>query len=252
MKAISVIIPFGLTFAALASCGGGNQEKDTSGSPAVQTTAETSDTIMKQFIKDNLYWTRAPKKFSITDSLITIETDPKTDLWQRTYYGFRNDNAPVLQMKTSRKFFSFTVKTAFDSSALFDQCGIAIYLDSENWMKASIEYENDQVSRLGSVVTNNGYSDWATHDISSSIREMWYRLSRRNSDFYVETSLDGVHFQQMRAFHLFHGEGEISFGIYAASPVDHSFTAKFTDMKVTECMWPAWSADDSGFNQTTK
>lgn len=212
--------------------------------------ANTNDTIMKPFVEENLFWTHKPNKFTITDSLITITTDPKTDLWQRTYYGFQNDNAPVLQMKTSRKYFSFTVKTEFNSSALFDQCGIALYLDSENWMKASIEYENNEFQRLGSVVTNNGYSDWATHDIPSSIKEMWYRLSRRESDYYIETSTDGITFHQMRAFHLFHGDGEISFGIYAASPVDHSFTAKFTNMEVSECKWADWSAQDTGFSET--
>lgn len=213
-------------------------------------TSKNIDTVMKPFVKENLFWTRKPDKFLITDSLITITTDPKTDLWQRTYYGFQNDNAPVLQMKTSCKYFSFTVKTEFNSSALFDQCGIAVYLDSENWMKASIEYENEEYQRLGSVVTNNGYSDWATSDIPSSIKEMWYRLSRRESDYYIETSIDGVTFHQMRAFHLFHGDGEISFGIYAASPVDHSFTAKFTNMEVSECKWPDWSAQDTGFSET--
>jgi len=216
----------------------------------VAETQETVDTLLKPFTKDNLYWTREPKKYSITDSLISIETEPNTDLWQRTYYGFQNDNAPILQMKTARKFFSFTVKTDFNSSALFDQCGIAIYLDSENWMKASIEYENEQFQRLGSVVTNNGYSDWATHDIPSSIKCMWYRLSRRNNDFYIETSLDGKEFHQMRAFHLFKADGEISFGIYAASPINHSFTAKFSQMAMTECEWKEWSAEDTGFNQT--
>lgn len=228
----------------LCACNGNGAEEDTAATTAA------ADTTLRQFIAPNLYWTRKPANFTIEDSLITITTEPKTDLWQRTYYGFRNDNAPVLQMKTSRRYFSFTVRTQFNSSALFDQCGIALYLDSDNWMKASIEYENEEYQRLGSVVTNNGYSDWATSDIPSSIREMWYRLSRRGSDYYIETSLDGVNFRQMRAFHLFHGDGEISFGIYAASPVDHSFTARFTNMQVTDCLWPAWSAQDSGFSQT--
>ncbi len=231
---------------SLLSC---NQKQQAPAEAEASETA-TSDTIMRQFTKENLYWVREPKQYTISDSLITIESEPNTDLWQRTYYGFQNDNAPVLQMKTSRKFFSFTVKTAFNSSALFDQCGIAVYLDSENWMKASIEYENDEFQRLGSVVTNNGYSDWATHDISSSIKEMWYRLSRRESDYYIETSTDGVTFHQMRAFHLFKGDGEISFGIYAASPIDHTFTACFSNMEVSECKWAAWSAQDTGFSET--
>lgn len=221
-----------------------------SSASALQQPEEMADTLLKPFVEKNLFWTREPKQYSITDSLITIVTEPKTDLWQRTYYGFRNDSAPVLQMKTSRKFFSFTVKTEFDSSALFDQCGIALYLDSENWMKASIEYENEEFQRLGSVVTNNGYSDWATHDIPATYKHMWYRLSRRGNDFFIETSIDGIDFHQMRVLHMFKADNEISFGIYAASPIDHSFTARFSNMEMTECKWNEWSAEDTGFNET--
>ena len=78
-----------------------------------------------------LEWTREPKDFVINPDKIEIITNPHTDLWQRTYYHFRNDNAPVLQMETGEKFFSFTVKTEFESTHRFDQCGIVMYLDSE-------------------------------------------------------------------------------------------------------------------------
>ena len=76
-------------------------------------------------------WTRQPASFSVSDDRVQIITRPHTDLWQRTYYHFRNDNAPVFQMETEEKFFSFTVKTAFESKRRFDQCGIVMYLDSE-------------------------------------------------------------------------------------------------------------------------
>ena len=192
-----------------------------------------------KFEKKNLFWIREADRSDVTDDRITIYTQPKTDLWQRTYYGFQNDSAPVLQMKTSEKYFSFIVKTEFDSKARFDQCGIVVYLDSENWMKASIEYENEQYQRLGSVVTNRGYSDWATTDIDASVKSMWYRLSRRESDYCIESSTDGTTFQQMRICHLWKGDGEISFGIYACSPEEGSFQAEFTNMQITECMWEA-------------
>ncbi len=53
-----------------------------------------------------------------------IITEPHTDLWQRTYYHFRNDNAPVFQMETEEKFFSFIVKTDFSQSGhRFDSAG---------------------------------------------------------------------------------------------------------------------------------
>jgi regulation of enolase protein 1 (concanavalin A-like superfamily) len=192
---------------------------------------------MKQLDLKHFVWTRQPNDSCINNDLVEMTTIPNTDLWQRTYYGFQNDNAPALQMETEERYFSFMVKTSFDSKHRFDQCGIVLYLDSENWLKASIEYENEKYQRLGSVVTNHGYSDWATTDISSEVKEMWYRLSRRESDYCIECSTDGVTFKQMRICHLWEGAGKIKFGIYACSPEESSFKACFTDLSLTECQW---------------
>lgn len=186
-----------------------------------------------------LKWTREPENYSITENRIEIITQPHTDLWQRTYYHFRNDNAPVLQIETDEKYFSFVVKTEFESKHRYDQCGIAVYLDSENWLKASMEYENEEVQRLGTVVTNHGYSDWSSTDVNASIKSMWFRLSRRENDFCVENSMDGVNYNQMRICHMFNIAETVSFGIYACSAEDSSFKATFTHMDVTECKWSA-------------
>ena len=192
-----------------------------------------------KFHTPNLIWTREPKTYSICENEIKITTEPGTDLWQRTYYGFRNDNAPVLQMTTREKYFSFVVKTEFASKRRFDQCGVVMYLNSDNWLKASIEYENEEYQRLGSVATNLGYSDWATTDIPASIKSMWYRFSRRESDYCIECSFDGVTFKQMRICHMWEGAEEIRFGIYACSPEESSFEATFTHMEMTEWKWLA-------------
>ena len=158
---------------------------------------------------------------------------------KRTYYHFRNDNAPVLQMETDEQYFSFTVKTDFESKQRFDQCGIVMYLDSENWLKGSIEYENDTFQHLGSVVTSKGYSDWATTEIDANIKSMWYRFSRREDDYCIECSEDGVTFKQMRICHMWNGGSTIRFGVYACSPENSSFKATFTEMEITECKWLA-------------
>jgi len=184
-------------------------------------------------------WTREPLSFTVEGDKVTVVTKPHTDLWQRTYYHFRNDNAPVFQMTTAKRCFSFTVKTAFDSHHRFDQCGVVMYLDSENWLKASAEYENETFGHLGSVVTNHGYSDWATTEIPADIREIWYRLSRREDDFRIECSFDGVTYQQMRVCHVIEATGEVRIGIYACSPEDSSFQATFTQMALTDCVWAA-------------
>ena len=191
------------------------------------------------FDTTKLKWTREPESYTIADNRIEIITKPFTDLWQRTYYHFRNDNAPVLQIHTNKRFFSFTVKTEFETKHRFDQCGIVMYLDSENWLKGSIEYENEKYQHLGSVVTNNGYSDWATTEISTDIKSMWYRFSRREDDYCIECSEDGITFKQMRICHMWNGGDEICFGIYACSPEDSSFKAVFTNMEITECKWLA-------------
>lgn len=186
-----------------------------------------------------MVWTREPKHHQITSDWVEIITEPHTDLWQRTYYHFRNDSAPVLQMSTDEKFFSFVVKTSFESKHRFDQCGVVMYLDSENWLKGSIEYENEQFQHLGSVATNMGYSDWATTAIDASIHAMWYRFSRREDDYCIECSEDGAHFTQMRICHMWKADGPIQFGIYACSPEDSSFKATFTHMELLPCQWLA-------------
>lgn len=53
-----------------------------------------------KFSNENLRWTNQPKEYEIADNRISITTEPHTDFWQRTFYGFRNDNAPALQLDT--------------------------------------------------------------------------------------------------------------------------------------------------------
>lgn len=190
-----------------------------------------------KFPVDQLTWTREPASYTISADKIEIVTKPHTDLWQRTYYHFRNDNAPVLQVSSDEKFFSFIVKTDFASHHRFDQCGVVLYLDSENWLKGSIEYENEDFQHLGSVVTNHGYSDWATSEIPATVKSMWYRLSRREDDYCIECSEDGVTYKQMRICHLLEGSGTVRFGIYACSPEDSSFKATFSHLELTDCQW---------------
>lgn len=201
-------------------------------------------------------WLYNPKKFLVNADSVEITTEPETDFWQRTYYGFRNDNAPALLLESADNF-TFSCKVCFSYKTLFDQCGVIIYLDRNNWFKASIEYENERFSRLGSVVTNLGYSDWATTDIELP-EHIWYRLSRRGPDFLIESSFDGDLFNQMRVFHLHQlgetteemgksnppqaAESNVRFGVYACSPSKSSFVARFSEMMLEACKWQAHGA----------
>ena len=90
-------------------------------------------------------WIRMPKSFSVREDKLFVETAPKTDLWQRTYYHFRNDNAPVFQMITDKKFFSFTVKTAGDA----DRFGISLVrgTDSKKYYTIVVNPEDNNNKR---------------------------------------------------------------------------------------------------------
>ena len=197
-------------------------------------------------------WINKPKKFEIDTQAVKITTEPDTDLWQRTYYGFKRDNAPALLIEENSNF-TFTARATFEYEARFDQCGLIVYLNTDYWFKASIEYENSEISRLGSVVTSYGYSDWSTIDITPTTT-IWYRLSRRGSDFLIEFSENGISFKQMRIFHLHsldktllkqrslsdsQSQQYINYGLYACSPSNSSFKAKFDNFKFDECKWMA-------------
>lgn len=91
----------------------------------------------------NLEWTRKPKKYIANDNKTTIIIEPNTDLRHRTYNDFMNDKAPVLQMKTTDKYFSLVVKIRFNNHSGFDQSGIVMYINCVNRIKASVEYENE-------------------------------------------------------------------------------------------------------------
>lgn len=237
---------YGMMAFLMFSCAEKKTESTETETPAAQEATDGTDVVAailkegKALNLNDFEWTREPESFNIKGDTLEIVTKPATDLWQRTYYHFQNDNAPALQIKTREKFFSFIVKTDFtESHHRFDQCGIVMYLNSENWLKGSVEFENETFQHLGSVATNHGYSDWATTAIPADVKTMWYRLSRREDDYCIECSNDGVNFSQMRVCHMYEAADEIQFGIYACSPEDSSFKAVFTDMQITECAWKA-------------
>jgi regulation of enolase protein 1 (concanavalin A-like superfamily) len=110
-------------------------------------------------------------------------------------------------------------------------------VDENNWIKLSTEYIDAESSKLGSVVANRGYSDWATQDISSGVKMLWYRASRRGSDFLLESSRDGKVWQQLRICHLHEVGDKIAAGVYACSPLENSFWCRFRFLQFAPNLW---------------
>lgn len=183
-------------------------------------------------LPDDFYWFNEPPEYHFDQGLI-IKTEPETDFWQRTHYGFQKDSGHCL-LTDIEGDFSFSVQVEYKPEAVYDQVGLMVRIDEENWIKISAEYEDEQISKLGSVVTNLGYSDWATEDISSEITFMWYRVKKKNNNFFIENSWDGENWSQMRMTHLHQKVDELAVGIYACSPKESSFEAKIKDILIDQ------------------
>lgn len=181
-------------------------------------------------------WLNQPEQTEVGDDTVEFVTQPQTDFWQRTHYGCRRDNGHAFLTRLWDDF-SFSVQAEFFYETLFDQCGVILYLDSDNWAKLAIEYEDETFGLLGSVVTTNGYSDWATTPIATDYNRMFYRLSRRGSDFRFDFSPGGEDYRQMRIFHL-HGDlSTARVGVYACSPNDSSFKVRFSEFAAGPSLW---------------
>ena len=193
--------------------------------------------FLQPWLPESFYWFNEPKRYQLGNGL-EIFTDEKTDFWQRTHYGFQRDDGHCLFVQQTGDF-SLTTQVEFDPHERYDQCGLMVRMDSQNWIKVSTEYESEKISRLGSVVTNWGYSDWATQDVPSNRHTVWYRISKRGNDFLLENSYDGQAWIQMRITHLHQEAEHYEIGVYACSPIGKDFRCCFKAFQISENLWEA-------------
>ena len=180
-------------------------------------------------------WLNPPARFGVGHGL-EIWTDNASDFWQRTHYGFQPDSGHACMIDLTGDF-AITTHVTFTPRHQYDQAGLLVRGDADNWIKAGLEYEDRTLSRLGAVVTNLGYSDWSTQDFSSEQTEMWHRISRRGADFLIESSTDGKGWMQLRITHMHQFDAAIQAGVYACSPRGRDFYCKFVSVTVEENQW---------------
>jgi regulation of enolase protein 1 (concanavalin A-like superfamily) len=181
-------------------------------------------------------WFNPPAVYKSGNGL-EMTTKARTDFWQRTHYGFRRDDGHCLLTEINDDF-CLTTCVVFKPKEKYDQCGLMVRLDENNWIKMGTEYENAEISRLGSVVTNLGYSDWATRDVPTTAeQQIFYRIHKNGPDFLLENSQDGRTFAQMRIAHLHAPFTKLSIGVYACSPIGENFWCRFSWLEISENQW---------------
>ena len=180
----------------------------------------------------DFFWLNPPQEVHIGET-IRFRTMPDTDFWQRTHYGIRRHTGHCY-LTGLQSDWKIQAKFEWIPNMQYDQCGLIAICDEENWIKVSTEYEDASLSRLGSVVTSLGYSDWASSEVELSRGGMQYRMTKTGNDFTIESSADGIGWSLMRIAHLHRLTETMKVGVYGCSPKDGGFPLEVSELKIEE------------------
>jgi hypothetical protein len=175
-----------------------------------------------------LAWYNEPARWSAEPGRLHLRADPHTDFWRITHYGFTRDNGHFGYLQQAGDFLA-TVRFRGDYRFLYDQAGLMIRLDAENWIKTGIEYVHG-VQQLSAVVTR-GYSDWSVVPLADPPAYLWLKLLRRGDYVEISHSTDGVQYTLLRLAY-FPPAVPAQIGLMAAAPDGEGFEAVFEDFAV--------------------
>lgn len=204
-------------------------------------------------------WFCPSYNFEYHEDKFIIYADEDTDYWQKTHYGFVHDNGHFLHTDfNASENFVMSATVLCEGRKLYDQAGLMIRIDSENWIKTSCEYDEENGSFLGVVVTSLGYSDWSYQRVRlPKDTKISYRITKDKSGVFVDAkivdnkvigdnkmlnipdNLIGNDYQQLRVTHIAHlrPHDHLMVGIYACSPLTSPTKAKmkatFTDFSLS-------------------
>ena len=134
-------------------------------------------------------WTREPVSLSHDGAVLTVEAAAESDWWRTTSYGFIHDDGHAL-VKEFPNESAVEVSFILDYTEQFDQAGIFITADSENWIKAGVEF-CDGFPQVGAVVTQTN-SDWSVAPVAEWMnKEVTIRVSRSGDAVTVRAGING-------------------------------------------------------------
>ena len=133
-------------------------------------------------------WTREPVSQSQEGALLTVEAAAESDWWRTTSYGFIHEDGHAL-VKEFPNESAIEVTFVLNYTEQFDQAGIFITADSENWIKAGVEF-CDGFPQVGAVVTQKN-SDWSVAPVAEwKNKEVTIRVSRSGDAVTVRAGIN--------------------------------------------------------------
>lgn len=177
---------------------------------------------------EKMQWFNEPQKWEIKDRMLSMFVTPQSDYWRISHYGFTVDDAPFYYATYGGEFET-KVKITGDYKARFDQAGLMLRIDHENYIKAGIEFVDGKFN-LSTVVTHKT-SDWSVISLDKSVPFIWIKAVRRLDAVEIFYSFDDKTYVMMRNAYL-QDNIPVMVGLMAASPDGKGFEAKFEHFSV--------------------
>lgn len=122
------------------------------------TQASLSQTVEADLIP-RMIWFNEPASSKRVGEKLIVHSRPKTDFWRKTFYGYITDNGHFLHLRADGNF-TFEARVNGRYAALYDQAGLMVRVNPENWMKCGTEFFDGK--RHASVVFTREFSDRST------------------------------------------------------------------------------------------
>lgn len=184
--------------------------------------ASTAQTLEK------MTWYNEPAKWAVCDGALLMEVTPKSDYWRISHYGFTVDDAPFYYATYGGEFEA-KVKITGDYQARFDQAGLMVRIDHENYIKAGIEYVGGKYNL--SVVVTHTTSDWSVITLDKPVESVWIKAVRRRDAVEVFYSFDDKEYVMMRNAWL-KDNTPVMVGMMGACPDGNGFNVCFDNFSV--------------------
>ena len=186
-----------------------------------------SGTVSAQTL-EKMQWFNEPSQWEIKDKKLTLFATPQSDYWRIAHYGFTVDDAPFLYTTYGGEFEA-KVKITGDYRERYDQAGMMIRIDHENYIKTGIEYVDGKYN-LSAVVTHHT-SDWSVITLDRAVPFIWIKAIRRLDAVEIYYSYDDQTYTLMRIAWM-QDNTPVQVGLMAASPDGQGFQASFEHFQV--------------------
>ncbi len=177
---------------------------------------------------ETMQWFNPPAAWQVREDGLEVTSAPKSDFWRKTHYGFTRDNGHFFYQEV-RGDFTCEVRVNGQYKDLYDQAGLMLRVDEENWIKTGIEYF-DQLQHASAVVTRE-FSDWSVSELPGQPASFWLRVTRKAEAVEIFFSLDGQNHTLLRLAYLVPAE-VTQVGLMCASPDGSGFTTIFEDFQI--------------------